>query len=80
MITLHWYEQTFTGDIAVRKDDSVALYDSNYNIVTEIFNIHGNEWQHISIQNGEWSDPSVIPSETDKLRADLDYCMMLLEG
>ena len=79
MITLNWYEQTFHGAKAVRGDHSVTLYDDNYNIVTQIYNIYGNEWEHISIQNGDWSDPEEIPTEMDRLRADLDYCMMLLE-
>ena len=76
MITLHWYDETFTGDIAVRGYDYVALYDENYNEVRRIINIYGTEWEHISIDGGEWSNPDVIPTAEDYLRADIDFLTM----
>ena len=76
MITLHWYDETFTGDIAVRGYDYVALYDENYNEVRRIINIYGTEWEHISIDGGEWSHPDVIPTAKDYLRADIDFLTM----
>ena len=76
MITLHWYDETFTGDIAVRGYDYVALYDENYNEVRRIINIYGTEWEHISIDGGEWSSPDVIPTAEDYLRADIDFLTM----
>lgn len=76
MITLHWYDETFEGDIAVKGYDYVALYDEDYNQTQRIFNIYGPEWDHISIEDGEWSDPSIIPSPEDYLRADIDFLTM----
>ena len=73
---LHWYDETFEGDIAVKGYDYVALYDVDYNQTQRIFNIFGPEWDHISIEDGEWSDPSIIPTSEDYLRADIDFLTM----
>ena len=75
MITLHWYDQSFTAQYAVRGTDYVALYDEGYNETQRIINIHGAEWDHISI-DGEWTDPSGIPTVEERLRADVDYLTM----
>ena len=83
MITLHWHTETHTADIAVKGADYVALYDSNFTETFRVINIHGAEWDHISIEGGEWSDPSAIPSGEEILRADLDFLTMeneALEG
>lgn len=73
---LHWYDNTYTGDIAVRGYDYVALYDEDYNELQRIVNIYGKEWQHISIEGGEWSSPEVIPTMEDHLKADIDFLTM----
>lgn len=73
---LHWYNETFEGDIVVKGYDYVALYDEDYNEIQRIFNIYGAEWTHLSIDDGEWSDPSVIPTVEDHLRADIDFLTM----
>lgn len=83
MITLHWYNETFTAQYAVKGADYVALYDDSFAEVQRIINIHGTEWEHISIDGGEWSDPEAIPSVVEILRADVDYLTMeneALEG
>ena len=79
MITLHWYDETYTGDYAVKGEDYVALYDEEFTETFRIINIHGGEWDHISIEGGDWSDPSAIPSREEKLRADVDYLLMIIE-
>lgn len=79
MITLHWYDEQYTGDIAVKGYDYVALYDENYNETQRIISVFGREWNHISIEGGEWTDPSVIPTIEDHLRADIDYLTMMNE-
>ena len=76
MITLHWYSQTFMSEYAVRGGDYVALYDDSFSEVRRIVNIYGQEWEHISIEGGEWSDPEDIPSENEVLRADMDFLTM----
>lgn len=73
---LHWHAETFTGEIAVRGDNYVALYDKDYNEIKRIINIYGTEWEHISIEGGEWSSPYVIPTAEDYLRADVDFLTM----
>ena len=76
MITLHWYDKTVTGDIAVLGDGYVTLYDNEYNVLIDVRNISGAEWNHISIEGGEWSSPDVIPTTEDYLRADVDFLTM----
>ena len=76
MITLHWYNESYTGDIAVRGYDYVALYDEELTEIVTIRNIYGREWEHISIDGGEWSSPEVIPTMEDHLRADIDFLTM----
>ena len=75
MITLHWYDQTFTAQYAVKGTDYVALYGLDFVQTMRIINIHGQEWDHISL-DGEWSEPSDIPSQEEILRADLDFLTM----
>lgn len=82
MITLHWYDQTYTAQYAVQGADYVALYDEAFAETQRIININGQEWEHISI-DGEWSEPSDIPSQEEILRADVDFLTMeneALEG
>ena len=76
MITLYWYDNEFTCDVAVRGEDYVVLYDNDYNETNRIINIIGQEWNHINIEGGEWSDPSIIPTVEDYLRADIDFLTM----
>ena len=76
MITLHWHDTDYTGTIAVRGCDYVALYDEDYNELQRIINIYGREWEHISIEGGGWSNPEVIPTMEDHLKADIDFLTM----
>ena len=101
MVTLKWHNEIFEADKAVRLSNSVILYDENNNEIFKIKNIFGPEWNYITLQNGEWSEASEIPTEYDYLqadidflqmendaltieneqrRADVDYCLMLLDG
>ena len=76
MITLHWYDNTYTAQYAVKGTDYVALYDEAFAETQRIINIHGKEWEHISLEGGEWSEPSDIPSQEEILRADVDFLTM----
>ena len=76
MVTLHWYNEQHSADYAVRGKDSVILFDENYNEIFRIENIAGWEWSQISLDGG-WA-PS-IPTAEDKLRADVDYLLMITE-
>ena len=73
---LHWYDNAYSGAIAVRGVDYAALYDEDYNETQRIINIYGREWEHISIEGGEWSSPEIIPTAEDHLRADIDFLTM----
>lgn len=75
MITLHWYSESFIASKAVKGPDWVALYDDQYKEIQRIIHIYGNEWNHIQL-DGEWTDPIDIPSETEILRADMDFITM----
>lgn len=76
---LIWHDTEIECSIAVKNEDEILLYDLNRTLIKRIFNIQPAEWKFISLQNGEWTSVNEIPSEIDLLRADLDYCMMLLE-
>ena len=73
---LHWYDNAYSGAIAVRGVDYAALYDEELTEIVTIRNIYGREWQHISVEGGEWSSPEVIPTMEDHLRADIDFLTM----
>ena len=97
---LHWNDETFECDIAVKRDDKVLLYDLDYNVIREFFNVSPSKWNQFQIEDGFWTEPSEIPTEYDylhadidflqmendaltieneQLRADVDYCLMLLD-
>lgn len=76
---VHYGESSFTCEKAVKTDSEVMLYDANNHEILRISNIHGNEWNHISVEDGTWSDIGTLPSEIETLRAKVDYCLMLLD-
>ena len=80
MITIYWSKNTFDCEYAVQKLSSILMYDSEFNLTNEIDNIYGKEWQLISIEGGTWTDPSEIPTETDRLQASIDYLDMQAES
>ena len=79
MVTVHWYELTFDGEYAVKNDDSIVVYDADYNEIQRITNLTYRDAPHISIEGGEWTAQSEIPTETDRLRADLEYALMMVD-
>ena len=79
MITVHWYELTFDGAYAVNNGDSIVVYDADYNEIQRITNLTYRDAPFISIEGGEWTAQSEIPTETDRLRADLEYALMMVD-
>ena len=79
MITVHWYEMTFDGAYAVNNGDSIVVYDADYNEIQRITNLTYRDAPFISIEGGEWTQASEIPTETDRLRADLEYALMMVD-
>ena len=80
MVTVHWYELTFDGEYAVNNGDSIVIYDADYNEIQRITNLTYRDAAHVSIEGGEWTQAEEIPTETDRLRADIDYLDMQAES
>ena len=76
MITVHWYEMTFDGEYAVNNGDSIVVYDADYNEIQRITNLTYRDAPFISIEGGEWTAQSEIPTETDRMKADIEYLQM----
>ena len=79
MVTVHWYEMTFDGAYAVNNGDSIVVYDADYTEIQRITNLTYRDAPFISIEGGEWTQASEIPTETDRLRADLEYALMMVD-
>lgn len=85
MVVIHGID-TFECSKAAKSDSEIVLYDAQNNEIQHISNIVGEEWNYIQIFNGEWEDLEQMPTQEelfnakiDKMQADLDYCLMLLE-
>ena len=76
MVTVHWYELSFDGAYAVNNDDSIVIYDSDFNETQRITNLTYRDAPFISIEGGEWTPASEIPTETDRMKADIEYLQM----
>ena len=79
MITVHWYELTFDGEYAVNNGDSIVIYDSDYNETQRITNLTYRDAPHISIEGGEWTAASEIPTAQDRTDANVEYLQMCVD-
>ena len=79
MITVHWYELSFDGAYAVNNGDSIVVYDADYNETQRITNLTYRDAPHISIEGGEWTQASEIPTALDRLQAQVDFLEMWRE-
>ncbi len=73
---MQWRNITYDYPYAVRKNSSITFYDEFFNYITDIIGISPEEWNYISIQEGEWTRVTEIPTEIDRLKADLDFLTM----
>ena len=80
MIILRWYDEQFAANFAVNNVENIILYNENYIETDRIINLTYRDWPHISIEGGTWTDPSEIPTETDRLQASIDYLDMQAES
>ena len=78
MVTLHYGQSVYEAEKAAKTDTEVILYNENNHEILHFSNVIGDEWDYISLEGGGWFSPSDIPTETDKLRADIDYLMMII--
>ena len=74
---VHYDLTAYPCEKACKTDHEVILYDENDVEIFRISNISDCEWNFITIEDGEWTTE---PTEMEIMRADLDYCLMLLEG
>ena len=79
MIKFYWYNEIFTAEYAVNFGSDVFLYDENYNLIHHIQNLTYRDADDVSLE-GTWTDPSEIPTETDRLQASIDYLDMQAES
>lgn len=77
MVILHYGQSIYTAEKAAKTDTEVILYNENNREVLHFVNVIGDEWNYISLEGGEWLLPSDVPTEMDKVRADIDYLMMI---
>ena len=79
MVTVHWYELSFDGAYAVNNGDSIVVYDADYNEIQRITNLTYRDAPHISIEGGEWTQASEIPTALDRVNADKDFLEMRVD-
>ena len=79
MITVHWYEMTFDGAYAVKNGDSIVVYDADYNEIQRITNLTYRDAPFISIEGGEWTQASEIPTAQDRTDANVEYLQMCVD-
>ena len=79
MVTVHWYEMTFDGEYAVNNGDSIVVYDADYNEIQRITNLTYRDAPHISIEGGEWTAQSEIPTAQDRTDANVEYLQMCVD-
>ena len=79
MITVHWYELTFDGEYVVNNGDSIVVYDADYNEIQRITNLTYRDAPFISIEGGEWTQASEIPTAQDRTNANVEYLQMCVD-
>ena len=79
MVTVHWYEMTFDGAYAVKNGDSIVIYDSDYNEIQRITNLTYRDAPFISIEGGDWTAASEIPTAQDRTDANVEYLQMCVD-
>ena len=79
MVTVKWYELSFDGEYAVKNGDNIVVYDADYNEIQRITNLTYRDDDFISIEGGEWTAASEIPTALDRLQAQVDFLEMWRE-
>ena len=79
MVTVHWYELSFDGEYAVKNGDSIVVYDADYNETQRISNLSYRDDDFISIEGGDWTAQSEIPTAQDRTDANVEYLQMCVD-
>ncbi len=79
MITVHWYNETFTAAYAVNKITEVILYDENYTETQRITNMTYRDAPFVRIEGGDWTPAEDIPTDYDRLKAQQDFDAMRID-
>lgn len=79
MVILRYDNTVIQGIFAARSETEAVVYGENEKEIFRISNISKDEWNFIILEGGEWQPIPEIPTETDKLRADVDYILMLID-
>ena len=79
MVTVKWYEMTFDGEYAIKNGDSIVVYDADYNEIQRISNLTYRDDDFISIEGGEWTAQSEIPTAQDRTDANVEYLQMCVD-
>lgn len=76
MVIINYDHMIYKGDKACKSDSDFRVFDEYGKMIDHVSNISKSEWNWISLDQGEWSDPIDIPTESDVLRADVDFLTM----
>ena len=68
MIRVIYGYNAYEGYAASKTEHDVFIYDENWDVINQISNIYGNEWNYISIEGGDWTDLGDIPDMDSELR------------
>ena len=79
MVTVKWYDLSFEGEYAVKNGDSIVVYDADYNETQRITNLTYRDDDFISIEGGEWTAASEIPTAQDRTDANVEYLQMCVD-
>ena len=85
-MVLRYNDEIFECSKAAKSDTAIALYDADGKMIHSVSNILDEEWDYVELLAGEWSElepeptaEELLNAKIDRLQADLDFCLMLLE-
>lgn len=76
MVRINYDDMIYEGDKACKTDHDFRVFDIYGHETDHVSNIYGAEWGFIRLEDGEWSEPYEIASESEVTRADIDFLTM----
>lgn len=80
MVVVRWGDTEIVGNYAVKGRDFVEVLDEAFQSVGGIRNIRPEVWEAITLEGGDWMEPWEVPTEAERLRAEVDFQSMELEA